>query len=83
MSDWETVSVAATCWIAFSTDWLYPPYQAKEIVRALKGNGLDTTYLEIHSSHGHDAFLLEAEQQTHLLKHFLDVTARRLGTHVG
>lgn len=65
--------------IAFSSDWLYPPYQSKEIVRALKGNGLDCTYLEIHSSFGHDSFLVEAEQQTHLIKNFLGVTARRLG----
>ena len=36
--------------IAFTSDWLYPPYQSKEIVRALKGNGLDCTYLEIRSS---------------------------------
>jgi len=65
--------------IAFSSDWLYPPYQSREIVRAIKGNGLDCTYLEIASTWGHDAFLLEADQQTHLLTHFLDVTARRLG----
>ena len=69
--------------IAFSSDWLYPPYQSKEIVRALKGNGLDCTYLEIASTYGHDAFLLESEQQTHLLTHFLDVTARRAGVHQG
>ena len=67
--------------IAFSSDWLYPPYQSKEIVRALKGNGLDCTYLEIASTYGHDAFLLESDQQTHLLTHFLDVTARRAGVH--
>ena len=64
--------------IAFSSDWLYPPYQSKEIVRALKGNGLDCTYVEIHSSFGHDAFLVETDQQTHVITHFLDVTARRL-----
>jgi homoserine O-acetyltransferase len=69
--------------IAFSSDWLYPPYQSKEIVRALKGNGLDCTYLEIASTYGHDAFLLESDQQTHLLTHFLDVTARRAGVHQG
>jgi len=63
--------------IAFSSDWLYPPYQSKEIVRALKGNGLDTTYVEIHSSFGHDAFLVETDQQTHVIKHFLEVTAHR------
>jgi homoserine O-acetyltransferase len=64
--------------VAFSSDWLYPPYQSKEIVRALKGNGLDTTYVEISSSFGHDAFLVETFQQTHVIRHFLDVTTRRL-----
>jgi homoserine O-acetyltransferase len=68
--------------IAFSSDWLYPPYQSKEIVRAVKGNGLDCTYLEIHSSYGHDAFLLETDQQTHLVKHFLEVTAHRQGVRL-
>ena len=65
--------------IAFSSDWLYPPYQSKEIVRALKGNGLDTTYVEIHSSFGHDAFLVETYQQTHVIRNFLEVTAHREG----
>ncbi len=68
--------------IAFSSDWLYPPYQSKEIVRAIKGNGLDCTYLEIRSDFGHDAFLLEAQQQTHLITHFLEVTAHRRGVGV-
>lgn len=65
--------------IAFSSDWLYPPYQSKEIVRALKANGLDCTYLEINASFGHDSFLIEVDQQTHLIKNFLAVTAHRLG----
>jgi homoserine O-acetyltransferase/O-succinyltransferase len=65
--------------IAFSSDWLYPPYQSKEVVRAIKGHGLDCTYLEIHSTYGHDAFLLETDQQTHLIKHFLEITARQQG----
>jgi homoserine O-acetyltransferase/O-succinyltransferase len=65
--------------IAFSSDWLYPPSQSRAIVRALKGNGLDCTFLEINSSFGHDAFLVETDQQTLLISNFLDVTARRQG----
>jgi len=65
--------------IAFSTDWLYPPYQSKEIVRALKGSGLDCSYLEMGSSFGHDAFLLENEDLTRVVWHFLETTARRRG----
>ena len=65
--------------IAFSSDWLYPPYQSKEIVHALKGNGLDCTYLEMSSSHGHDAFLLENKDLTRVVWHFLETTARQRG----
>ena len=58
--------------IAFKSDWLYPAYQTKEIVRACKLAGLDTTYCEIESDYGHDAFLLEVEEQSHLIKYFLE-----------
>ncbi len=58
--------------IAFKSDWLYPAYQTQEIVRTCKLAGLDTTYCEIESEYGHDAFLLEIEEETHLVKHFLE-----------
>ncbi len=60
--------------IAFKSDWLYPAYQSQEIVRLLKTRGLDATYCEINSTYGHDAFLLEIEEETHLIKHFLNKT---------
>jgi len=63
--------------ISFSSDWLYPSYQSKEIVKALKTNGVDVSYCEIPSSYGHDAFLLEEEAQTHLIRGFLAYTARK------
>jgi len=57
--------------ISFKSDWLYPAYQSKEIVKACKLAGVATTYCEIDSTYGHDAFLLEVEEETHLIKHFL------------
>lgn len=57
--------------ISFSSDWLFPSYQSREIVKALRLNGVDVSYCEISSTYGHDAFLLEAEQQTKLIKNFL------------
>lgn len=60
--------------ISFSSDWLYPSYQSKEMVRALKANGVDVSYCEIPSSYGHDAFLLEEEAQTQLIGGFLAYT---------
>jgi len=62
--------------IAFRSDWLYPLYQSQEIVRQLKRRHADATYCEINSTYGHDAFLLEIEEETHLIKHFLDKTYR-------
>jgi homoserine O-acetyltransferase len=57
--------------LGFKSDWLYPTSQLKEIVKACKWAGVDTTYCEIDSTYGHDAFLLEVEEETHLIKHFL------------
>ena len=58
--------------ISFKSDWLYPPHQSQEIVKACKLAGVDTTYCEINSTYGHDAFLLETEQETSLIIHFLN-----------
>ncbi len=57
--------------ISFKSDWLYPAYQSKEIVKACKLAGVQTTYCEIDSTYGHDAFLLEVEEESHLIRHFL------------
>ncbi len=58
--------------ISFVSDWLYPSYQSQEIVRACKRAGVDVTYCEVFSTYGHDAFLIEKEEQEHLIKHFLE-----------
>jgi homoserine O-acetyltransferase/O-succinyltransferase len=57
--------------LAFKSDWLYPTSQSKEIVKACKSAGVETTFCEIDSTYGHDAFLLEVDEETHLIKHFL------------
>ncbi len=57
--------------ISITSDWLYPPYQAQEIVSALTANGVDAKYEEIRSQYGHDAFLLEEGQMNYLIRSFL------------
>lgn len=57
--------------ISFLSDWLYPSWQSKELVQFLMSRQQDTTYCEIKSTYGHDAFLLEFEEETRLIKHFL------------
>ena len=65
--------------LAFKSDWLYPSYQSQEIVKACKLAGVDASYCEINSTYGHDAFLLEIEQETQLIKHFLKTVSNGNG----
>jgi homoserine O-acetyltransferase len=62
--------------VSFTSDWLYPSYHSKELVSALTAVGADVTYLDILSTWGHDAFLLEVETMTNLLGSFLDRLSR-------
>jgi len=57
--------------ISFLSDWLYPTRQSQEIVRYLMSRSQETTYCEIASTYGHDAFLLEFAEETRLIRHFL------------
>lgn len=65
--------------VSFTSDWLYPSYHSKELVRALTAAGADVTYLDIQSTWGHDAFLLEVDTMTRLLGSFLDRLVREEG----
>lgn len=58
--------------ISFSSDWLFPTHMSKSIVNALKSNNADVSFCEVASNRGHDAFLLETEKLTILIKGFLD-----------
>jgi homoserine O-acetyltransferase len=55
-----------------SSDALYPSYQQRELAEGLTATGTDATYTEIDSPHGHDAFLLEAEQMHAAVGSFFD-----------
>jgi len=69
--------------VSFTSDWLYPSYHSKELVSALTAAGSDVTYLDIQSSWGHDAFLLEVDTMTHLIGSFMDRMAREEGVEAG
>lgn len=62
--------------ISFQSDWLYPSYQSRDLVRLLKTRFVDVTYCEVPSTYGHDAFLLEIEEQEMLVKGFLARVAK-------
>lgn len=58
--------------ISYSSDWLFPPEQSREVVAALTRCGKEVTALEIDAPYGHDSFLLETERQGRLIKAFLE-----------
>ncbi|OGR25381.1 MAG: homoserine O-acetyltransferase [Desulfobacterales bacterium RIFOXYA12_FULL_46_15] len=57
--------------VSYTSDWLYPTYQSKEMVKAMKKNDLDVSFCEIDAQWGHDAFLLPNERLDHLMAGFL------------
>ena len=58
--------------VSFTSDWLYPTYQSREMVKAMKKNGLAVSFCEIEAQWGHDAFLLPSERLAGIMKGFLD-----------
>ncbi len=59
-------------WFAFSSDWLYPPYQTEEVIKVLHKLGKPAEYHLIESDYGHDSFLVEPEKFTPKVVEFLD-----------
>ena len=57
--------------ISYSSDWLYPTYQARELIQALKRTGQDISFCEIEADCGHDAFLIKDVRLTNLIRGFL------------
>jgi len=58
--------------ISFDSDWLYPHSYSEDIIHFLMAKGVNTTYAKIKSSYGHDAFLLEQEKESGIIKNFLE-----------
>ena len=65
---------APTLVMGISSDILYPTYQQKQIHSILSEKGVDSTYVEIDSPHGHDAFLINFDQVGAPIEAFLERT---------
>tara|TARA_B100000767_G_C19719153_1_gene516441 strand:- start:346 stop:1509 length:1164 start_codon:yes stop_codon:yes gene_type:complete len=58
--------------ISFSSDWLYPTKNSKEVVIALNASGVNVAFAEIKTDRGHDSFLLHEPEFLKTIKGFLD-----------
>ena len=60
--------------ISFTSDWLYPTSENRDIVIALNAIGADVGFVEIKSDKGHDSFLLNVPDFLDTLKNYLKTT---------
>ena len=58
--------------ISFTSDWLYPTSENKDIVIALNAIGADVGFVEIKSDKGHDSFLLNVPEFLNTLKNYIN-----------
>ncbi|HLL28221.1 MAG TPA: homoserine O-acetyltransferase [Xanthobacteraceae bacterium] len=67
------------CVVSFTSDWLFPTSDARQIVHALNAAGASVSFAEIVTDKGHDAFLLEEPELFEIVRGFLEAAARARG----
>jgi homoserine O-acetyltransferase len=72
-------SATRFCVISFTSDWLFPTSESRELVRALAAVAANVSFCEIATDRGHDAFLLDEPEFHRVLSGFLDGAAAQCG----
>ena len=67
------------CVFSFTSDWLYPTPESRQIVRALNAAGARASFVEIETDKGHDAFFLDEPVLHAALAGFLASAAQARG----
>jgi homoserine O-acetyltransferase len=71
------------CVVSFTSDWLYPTRESREIVHALNAVAANVSFVEVESDKGHDAFLLEEPELFATIRGFLNAAAVKRGLKAG
>jgi homoserine O-acetyltransferase/O-succinyltransferase len=71
------------CVISFTSDWLFPTSESREIVHTLNAAGARVSFAEITTDKGHDAFLLDEPELIQIVGGFLDSAAAARGIAAG
>ncbi len=64
--------------ISFTSDWLYPTPENRDIVIALNAIGKDVGFVEINSDKGHDSFLLNVPDFLNAVRNFLETSYKKI-----
>jgi homoserine O-acetyltransferase len=70
------------CVISFTSDWLFPTAESRQIVHGLNAAAADVSFCEIATDKGHDAFLLDEPEFFAVLNGFLEGCASLTGLNV-
>ena len=67
------------CVISFTSDWLFPTSENREIVRALNAVAANVSFVELVTDRGHDSFLLDVPELFATVNGFLSSAAAKRG----
>jgi len=65
--------------ISFTSDWMFPTAENREIVNALNAVGANVSFVEVETDQGHDSFLMELDDYHNVVRGFLDGAAELRG----
>jgi homoserine O-acetyltransferase/O-succinyltransferase len=67
------------CLVSFTSDWLFPTEESREIVHALNAVAANVSFVELKTKGGHDSFLLHEPELFDTIRGFLNSAARHRG----
>ncbi|MEM7045866.1 MAG: homoserine O-acetyltransferase [Pseudomonadota bacterium] len=67
------------CVLSFSSDWLFPTAESRDLVRALTSVAANVSSCEFETDRGHDSFLLDVPEFHRVVAGFLDGAASAAG----
>ena len=67
------------CVLSFSSDWLFPTAESRELVQALTAVAANVSSCEFQTDRGHDSFLLDEPEFHRVFAGFLDGAASAAG----
>lgn len=67
------------CVVSFTSDWLFPTEESRQIVHALNACAANVSFVEIETDKGHDAFLLDEPEMISAMSGFVSSAARARG----
>jgi homoserine O-acetyltransferase/O-succinyltransferase len=65
------------CLVSFTSDWLFPSEESREVVHALNAVAAKVSFVELKTEGGHDSFLLHEPELFDTIRGFLGAAARK------